>query len=100
MSTDVQSRAEVLFYEALELPPGARATFLNNACGADVTLRVEVDELLRAHDGAADFLQVDAPVSPELESEFARLKPEEAGERIGQYKLLEQIGEGGFGVVW
>ena len=31
---------------------------------------------------------------------MAKLKPEEAGERIGSYKLLEQIGEGGFGIVW
>ena len=38
--------------------------------------------------------------SPEIEAEFARLKPEEAGEQIGQYKLMEKIGEGGFGTVW
>ncbi|MEO8353605.1 MAG: serine/threonine-protein kinase, partial [Chthoniobacteraceae bacterium] len=35
-----------------------------------------------------------------LEAEFARLKPEGVGERIGPYKLLQNIGEGGFGVVW
>jgi len=35
-----------------------------------------------------------------IEAELARLKPEEAGERIGPYKLLQQIGEGGFGTVW
>src|SRR4051812_9091738 len=34
------------------------------------------------------------------EIELARLKPDEVGERIGPYKLLEQIGEGGFGTVW
>ena len=38
--------------------------------------------------------------SPEIEEELARLKPEEAGEHIGTYKLIEQIGEGGFGTVW
>src|SRR4051794_17078394 len=42
-----------------------------------------------------------AAQSPEaMQAELARLKPEEAGERIGPYKLLQQIGEGGFGVVW
>src|SRR6185369_9062370 len=44
--------------------------------------------------------KLDQIVSPELQQEFARLKPEEAGEWIGNYKLLQNIGEGGFGVVW
>jgi serine/threonine protein kinase len=35
-----------------------------------------------------------------MEAELARLKPEEGGERIGNYKLLQQIGQGGFGIVW
>jgi serine/threonine protein kinase len=39
-------------------------------------------------------------LSPETEAELARLKPEEAGEWIGPYKLMEQIGQGGFGTVW
>src|SRR4051794_1218837 len=42
----------------------------------------------------------EVPLSPEMEAELARLKPEEAGERIGNYKLLQQLGEGGFGTVW
>ena len=46
---------------------------------------------------AADFVPVR---TPEIEAELARLKPEEVGEQIGQYKLMEQIGEGGFGTVW
>ena len=37
---------------------------------------------------------------PEVEALLARLKPEESGERIGPYKLLQEIGEGGFGTVW
>src|SRR6188472_1754471 len=42
----------------------------------------------------------EAAPRPEIEAELARLKPEEAGEWIGPYKLMEQIGEGGFGTVW
>jgi hypothetical protein len=40
------------------------------------------------------------PIRRELDAEFARLKPEEAASGFGNYKLLQQMGEGGFGVVW
>lgn len=40
------------------------------------------------------------PLCAAVEEEFARLKPEEAGDQIDNYKLLQQIGHGGFGVVW
>jgi serine/threonine protein kinase len=40
------------------------------------------------------------PLPPGVAEAFSRLKPEEAGDRIGAYKLLEEIGEGGFGTVW
>src|SRR4029434_6076991 len=39
-------------------------------------------------------------LSPVMEANLSGLKPEEVGDRIGPYKLREQIGEGGFGVVW
>ena len=100
MSAETRRASEAVFYEALELPPGERGHFLKNACGGDADLRAEVEALLGAHDEAAEFLHVDAPAPRQLEAEFARLKPEEKGERIGPYKLLEKIGEGGFGVVW
>ena len=100
MSANSEPRHEVLFYEALELPAPDRPRFLDEACGENGELRAEVEELLRAHEGAAEFLPQDGPAAPELEGEFGRVKPEQAGDRIGPYKLLEQIGEGGFGVVW
>src|SRR6478752_2375007 len=90
-----------VFNDAKARPAGPeREGFLAAACQDDSELREQVLSLLQAHASAGPFLQSPAAVSPEMELELARLKPEEAGERIGLYKLREQIGEGGFGVVW
>jgi WD40 repeat protein/serine/threonine protein kinase len=71
--------------------------FLDQACGGDAELRLRVDQLLRAHQamgsihgGAVDAL---AATSDEPRGDVP-------GTVIGPYKLLEQIGEGGFGVVY
>src|SRR5678816_2190329 len=90
-----------VFNEAKARPVGAeRDGFLALACRDDAELKGQVLSLLGAHEGAGEFLKAQPALSPEIEAELARLKPEEAGERIGPYKLREQIGEGGFGVVW
>ena len=93
-------RAEATFNSALARPAAERDAFIAEACSDDTVLLADVRELLVAHEGAGGFMQDDAPLSPEVEAEMARLKPEEAGEMIGPYKLREQIGEGGFGTVW
>src|SRR5678816_3589295 len=102
--TDPNERARQLieiFDAAKLLAAGVeRERFLAEACGGDPVRRAEVDELLRAHEAAGSFLNAGQAVSTQLDAEFARLKPEQAGERIGHYKLLQQIGEGGFGTVW
>jgi eukaryotic-like serine/threonine-protein kinase len=99
-SAERAARAEATFNSALERPAAARAAFVAEACGEDGELQARVRELLAAHERAEGFMKGDALVSPEVEAELARLKPEEGGEGIGPYKLREQIGEGGFGTVW
>jgi serine/threonine protein kinase/Leucine-rich repeat (LRR) protein len=91
-------RAEAAFHAILEAKPENREAFLPVVCGSDPALMKEVRKLLAAHEQSEGHL--DAPVSPAIEAEMARLKPEEAGDFIGHYKLLQQIGEGGFGTVW
>src|SRR6188768_2761776 len=96
---DPASREVLVFSEALALPAGERDCYLDEACGDDAPLRSRVASLLAAHAAAGGFLQEppegrDSGVSRLASSE------EKCGDRIGRYKLLEQIGEGGCGVVY
>ncbi len=97
---DRRARVQATFNSALERPTADREAYLVTACSDDSDVEREVRGLLTAHSAAAGFLDTEAPLSPEIERELARLKPEESRERIGNYKLLEQIGVGGFGTVW
>src|SRR4051812_35671430 len=91
-------RIEATFHKALERTPEDRDAFVAEACGGNDSLTRQVHRLLAAHEDAkTEFKPLD---SPDIQAELARLKPEEKGERIGSYKLMEQLGEGGFGTVW
>ncbi len=86
---------------ALELPAGERAAYLDNACAGDAALRQRVEELLRAHEQAKDFLEAPPAGIIFKRTNLANVPvAEKAGDKIGRYKLLEQIGEGGCGVVY
>jgi len=100
VTVEPEQRAELAFFQALKRPPGERTAFLNGECGDDSGLRAVVEALLRDHEKAGSFLSGDAVVSAGLNTEIASHMPEEAGGRIGPYKLLQQIGEGGCGIVW
>jgi serine/threonine protein kinase/tetratricopeptide (TPR) repeat protein len=86
-----------LFEAALELPPEGRAAYLDSVCGDDAALRLRLEGLLRRHDEARSFLE--SP-PPELAQTANGPAIEEVGTQVGSYKLLEQIGEGGFGIVF
>jgi serine/threonine protein kinase len=90
-----------LFGRALEIASAAeRAAFLDEACGGNAELRAEVESLLQAIEHAGSFMKQPAPPGdPRGTVEHAPIA-ERAGTVIGPYKLMEQIGEGGMGLVF
>lgn len=79
--------------------PDARAAYLSQVCAADPDARRRVEELLRVHDQARSFLELPA-ASLLNAATLDGTQVIEPGARIGPYKLLEQIGEGGMGLVF
>ena len=100
MSTDWERIKQVLAEAAARNSPAERAAYLDGACRGDDGLRAEVEKLLLAHDQAGAFLE--DPIAPPQHSTIVLPQPvtEKPGDRIGHYKLLQQIGEGGCGVVY
>src|SRR3989475_5751467 len=87
-----------IFVAALQRSNAAnRSAFLDEACAGDKGLRSQVEALLREHDQLGSFLESPAHSPAATLDEPITERP---GTVIGPYKLLEQIGEGGFGVVF
>jgi serine/threonine protein kinase/Tfp pilus assembly protein PilF len=94
------NRAASIFEAAVDLEATAeRAAYLDAACGQDLQLRAEVEELLKHDDAAGSFLDLSARSDPQATTDEPPVS-ECPGTVTGPYKLLEQIGEGGFGVVF
>ncbi|RMF74484.1 MAG: serine/threonine protein kinase [Planctomycetota bacterium] len=100
MPTPQHAKLEELFAAALKQPtPEARTAFLEGACGDDPELRLRVQELIIAHEEADSFLETPA-VDLDVTVESRTQPAPEAEQRIGPYRVLQEIGEGGFGVVY
>ncbi len=99
MQSDRWRRIEELFEGALELAPAERAPYLEAQCGADLELRQEVESLLAADDEAAEGHLEDAVRRVAAEVVTSQ-KPAAEGERIGAYRIVRPLGEGGMGAVF
>src|SRR5262249_35092073 len=88
---------EAVFFAAQRLPRQDRTAYLDEGCADDPALRQRSEQFLSAQAETGSFLE--GPVVPLLTAN-AHPVPEGAGTVIGPYRLMEQIGEGGMGLVF
>jgi WD40 repeat protein len=87
---------EDLLQRALDLEPASRASFLENECGTDTTLRLKVEALLSHEARAKSFME-----SPALQGSVGQVQPAlTPASKISHYRIETQIGEGGMGEVY
>ncbi|RYD34962.1 MAG: serine/threonine protein kinase [Verrucomicrobiaceae bacterium] len=95
------TREEHIFQAASVLPKAEQTAYLDKACAGQPALRARVEALLLSHDAEGFMTHCGpGPQSREFLTDRGHRLPEQSGDIIGRYRLLQQIGEGGFGTVW
>ena len=99
METERWRQIKTLLHSALEREPSERSAFLAAACADDDLLRKEIESLITSHEQAGGFIE-----SPAFEVMAESLTnngtQSVAGQTLGHYKVIEQIGTGGMGEVY
>ncbi len=105
---DQYQRAKSIFFEACERPADQRAAFVDAACSGDISLRDAVLRLI-ADDKQPASIMSDASASGALRRQIERISTEQqhrsadpprSPARIGRYRIISRLGEGGMGVVY
>lgn len=97
--SDMPDRYFEVFTQAVQLPAEQRAAYLDQACAGEAVLRQRIERLLTAHLKAGEFL-TEIPDLVKVGTRQVTGVGERPGDRMGRYKLIQQIGEGGCGIVF
>ena len=103
MIAERSQRLESLFASVVELNPLERAAFLDSACADDPALRSEVESMLAADERAVRFIEMpalEAMAGAQSDEQAESESESEEERRIGPYKLIREIGQGGMGMVY
>jgi serine/threonine protein kinase len=100
MSSERWERTKQILEDALRLAPEERVAYLDSVCGQDSDLRNEVESLIASYEEAGShFLDAAAAEVLDLSSSLAPVASR-AGQSVGTYRIIEEIGRGGMGVVY
>ena len=94
MKSEDWPKVKEIFEAALARPAVERATFLDQACAGDESLRQEIESLLKSYGEAESFMET--PAVQSAAKSFARDDDKlRVGQRINHYQILGLVGEGG-----
>lgn len=100
MNTEDWEKVNDIVIDALDIEPSRRAAFLDERCNGLAEIRREAESLLAGDAGAAKFL--DSPAIVNYASFFEKDEEPEAlvGQKIGNYRIIRELGFGGMGAVF
>ena len=100
MTPERYQQVKQVYLEAIDSDPADRSAWLAQRCGADDALRLEVEALLSESAETAPFLATPPPLPDFPVLPKRKAADELIGQRIGTYKILREIGQGGMGAVY
>src|SRR5687768_2405669 len=99
MNPENWQKIKNLLDDALKLDVLKREQFLDKACGNDINLRRELEELLASSEKVESFLE-SPPVGEVAEVIINQRDKLASGQSLGNYKILRKIGAGGMSEVY